>query len=34
MIPDLDIHRSANFLVIRHGQDAPIEPNRFGIFRM
>ncbi len=25
MIPDLDIYRSANVLVKRHGQDAPIE---------
>ena len=25
MIPDLDIYRSANILVKRHGQDAPIE---------
>ncbi len=25
MIPDLDIYRSANLLVKRHGQDAPIE---------
>ena len=25
MIPDLDIWRSANLLVKRHGQDAPIE---------
>ncbi len=25
MIPDLDIWRSANFLVKRHGEDAPIE---------
>ncbi len=25
MIPDLDIFRSANFLVRRHGQDAPIQ---------
>ncbi len=24
MIPDLDIYRSANVLVKRHGQDAPI----------
>ncbi len=24
MIPDLDIYRSANLLVKRHGQDAPI----------
>ena len=24
MIPDLDIYRSANILVKRHGQDAPI----------
>ncbi len=24
MIPDLDIHRSAQVLVKRHGQDAPI----------
>ncbi len=24
MIPDLDIYRSANVLVRRHGQDAPI----------
>ena len=24
MIPDLDIYRSANFLVKQHGQDAPI----------
>ncbi len=24
MIPDLDIYRSANVLVTRHGQDAPI----------
>ncbi len=24
MIPDLDIYRSANLLVRRHGQDAPI----------
>ncbi len=25
MIPDLDIYRSANALVKRHGQDAPIQ---------
>ncbi len=25
MIPDLDIYRSANLLVKRHGQDAPIK---------
>ena len=25
MIPDLDIYRSANLLVKRHGQDAPIQ---------
>ncbi len=25
MIPDLDIYRSANVLVKRHGEDAPIE---------
>ncbi len=25
MIPDLDIHRTANLLVKRHGDDAPIE---------
>ena len=25
MIPDLDIWRSANLLVKRHGDDAPIE---------
>ena len=25
MIPDLDIYRSANLLVKRHGEDAPIE---------
>ncbi len=25
MIPDLDIYRSAQVLVKRHGQDAPIE---------
>ena len=25
MIPDLDIYRSANLLVKRHGADAPIE---------
>ncbi len=25
MIPDLDIYRSANVLVKRHGQDAPIQ---------
>ncbi len=25
MIPDLDIYRSANILVKRHGQDAPIQ---------
>ncbi len=25
MIPDLDTYRSANVLVKRHGQDAPIE---------
>ncbi len=25
MTPDLDIYRSANVLVKRHGQDAPIE---------
>ncbi len=25
MIPDLDICRSANLLVKRHGEDAPIE---------
>ncbi len=25
MIPDLDIYRSANLLVQRHGEDAPIE---------
>ncbi len=25
MIPDLDIYRSANLLVKRHGKDAPIE---------
>lgn len=25
MIPDLDIYRSANLLVKRHGDDAPIE---------
>ncbi len=25
MIPDIDIWRSANLLVKRHGQDAPIE---------
>ena len=25
MIPDLDIHRAANVLVKRHGEDAPIE---------
>ncbi len=25
MIPDLDIFRSANLLVKRHGEDAPIE---------
>ncbi len=25
MIPDLDIYRSANVLVKRHGRDAPIE---------
>ncbi len=25
MIPDLDIYRSANLLVKRHGPDAPIE---------
>ena len=25
MIPDLDIYRSANVLVNRHGQDAPIQ---------
>ncbi len=25
MIPDIDIFRSANLLVKRHGQDAPIE---------
>ena len=25
MIPDLDIYRSANVLVKRHGQDTPIE---------
>ncbi len=25
MIPDLDIYRSANFLVKQHGEDAPIE---------
>ncbi len=25
MIPDLDIYRSANVLVKRHGQDAPIK---------
>ncbi len=25
MIPDLDIYRSANVIVKRHGQDAPIE---------
>ena len=25
MIPDLDIYRSANVLVKRYGQDAPIE---------
>ncbi len=24
MIPDLDIYRSANVLVRRHGEDAPI----------
>ena len=24
MIPDLDIYRSANLLVKRHGEDAPI----------
>ena len=25
MIPDLDIYRSANILVTRHDQDAPIQ---------
>ena len=25
MIPDLDIYRSANVLVKRHGEDAPVE---------
>ncbi len=25
VIPDLDIYRSANVLVKRHGEDAPIE---------
>ena len=25
MVPDLDIYRTANVLVTRHGQDAPIE---------
>ena len=25
MIPDLDVYRSANVIVKRHGQDAPIE---------
>ncbi len=25
MIPDLDIYRSANLLIKRHGHDAPIE---------
>ncbi len=25
MIPDLDIYRTANVLVKRHGQDAPIQ---------
>ncbi len=25
VIPDLDIYRSANVLVTRHGEDAPIE---------
>ncbi len=25
MIPDLDIYRSANVLVKRHGEDAPIQ---------
>ncbi len=25
LIPDLDIYRSANLLVKRHGEDAPIE---------
>ncbi len=25
MIPDLDIYRSANLLVKRHGEDAPVE---------
>ena len=25
MIPDLDIYRSANLIVKRHGEDAPIE---------
>ncbi len=25
MIPDIDIYRSANLLVKRHGEDAPIE---------
>jgi hypothetical protein len=34
MIPDLDIYRSANVLVKHHGEDAPIEPTRFGVFRM
>ncbi len=24
MVPDLDIYRSANLLIKRHGQDAPI----------
>ncbi len=25
MIPDLDIYRSANILMKRHGEDAPVE---------
>ncbi len=28
MIPDLDIYRSANLLVKRHGEDASIEARR------
>ena len=28
MIPDLDIYRSANLLVKRHGEDAQVEATR------
>ncbi len=34
MIPTLDNYRSGNVLVIRHGEDAPIEPTKFGVFRV